>query len=138
MNPALLVLVLSAITHLGKCESQHGERLIGWKGETYIPEKVVENREWIQSLSWQPRAFFYHNLLTEREISHVINLAAPYMKKSRVIGNGTGNFNPGRSSLGTFLWRMQDSVIAGIQEKVAKWIGAPTDHQEMMQVKAFH
>lgn len=64
------------------------ETLIGWRGETYKPEETAfanasdallplesqlpdEKLPWVEVLSWSPRAFVYHNLLTDEECRHV-------------------------------------------------------------------
>lgn len=44
----------------------------------------------METLSWEPRAFMYHNFLTQEECEHMINLAKPTMVKSSVIDNDTG------------------------------------------------
>lgn len=139
MYTPVAVLLLVVFIHSGECGLWlEDQRLTGWKGETYFPEEVAQKDARIQTLSHKPRAFFYHNMLSERETSHLISLAAPYMKRSMVYGGGNGGVYSERSSLGTFLWRMQDPVIAGIQNKVAQWTGIPSSHQEMIQVELHH
>ena len=44
----------------------------------------------METLSWQPRAFLYHNFLTAEECEHMITLGKPTMVKSSVIDNDTG------------------------------------------------
>lgn len=85
----------------------------------------------VQVLSWSPRAFVYHNFLTDAEAAHIIKLAAPQvgglqlyslnlrwtqhgiewakwphmqMKRSRVVGQkDDGDVSDIRTSAGTFL-----------------------------------
>jgi prolyl 4-hydroxylase len=58
----------------------------------------------VQVLSWKPRAFIYHNFLTDAEAAHLIKLAAPQMKRSRVVGEkNDGDIDDIRTSAGTFL-----------------------------------
>mmetsp|Transcript_26898 Transcript_26898/g.58722 ORF Transcript_26898/g.58722 Transcript_26898/m.58722 type:complete len:357 (-) Transcript_26898:792-1862(-) len=127
-------------------ESQE-ERLIGWQGETYKPKDRMTtetdpeegpsdpDKPWIQVLSWKPRAFVYHNFLTTAEVTHILKLAAPQMKRSTVVGpNNTGVVDDIRTSAGTFLNRNQDDVIKAIEHRLALWSNLPESHQEDMQV----
>jgi hypothetical protein len=34
---------------------------------------------WIETLSWKPRAFLYHNLLSPEEADHLITVAKPFV-----------------------------------------------------------
>ena len=45
---------------------------------------------WVETLSWEPRAFLYHNFLTLQECEHIIGLGRPTLAKSTVIDNETG------------------------------------------------
>ncbi|GMH34305.1 hypothetical protein BSKO_02139 [Bryopsis sp. KO-2023] len=112
------------------------ESLIGWKGETYLPGAGETKQEkWIENISWQPRAFVHHGLVSNHTTEHVIRMAAPFLKKSTIVNEGAGGVDPSiRNSLGTFLWRLQDSVITELQDQVATWTGIPAHHQEMIQV----
>ena len=59
----------------------------------------------IEHLSWRPRAWLYHNFMTEEECDHIMQLAAPSMARSTVVDADTGNsvLDPIRTSQGTFL-----------------------------------
>ncbi|KAG8377989.1 hypothetical protein BUALT_Bualt08G0091100 [Buddleja alternifolia] len=46
--------------------------------------------QWTEILSWQPRAFLYHNFLSKDECEYLINLATPHMTKSTVVDGKTG------------------------------------------------
>lgn len=37
-------------------------------------------RPWIESISWKPRAYIFHNFLTEEECIHLKRLAAPTVR----------------------------------------------------------
>lgn len=39
---------------------------------------------WIETLSWKPRAFLYHNLLSDAEADHLINKAKPFVSFSSI------------------------------------------------------
>ena len=45
---------------------------------------------WVETVSWHPRAFVYHNFMTAEECEHLINLGKPSMVKSSVVDNDTG------------------------------------------------
>ncbi len=45
---------------------------------------------WVETLSWEPRVFLYHNFLTLQECEHIISLGRPTLVKSTVIDNETG------------------------------------------------
>lgn len=88
----------------------------------------------IEQLSWKPRSYLFHNFLTEKECEYIIEVARPLVKRSTVVGNGTGEVNSVRTSLGTFLRRRADPVLERISKRVAHWTHVPTSHQEEMQV----
>ncbi|GLU19718.1 hypothetical protein SLE2022_359520 [Rubroshorea leprosula] len=46
--------------------------------------------QWVEVISWQPRAAIYHNFLSKQECEHLINLAKPHMQKSVVVDSKTG------------------------------------------------
>ena len=75
------------------------ERRIGWKGEVHrgadVPAGGGEEAAadaplmrpdgWIEAVSWRPRAFVYHNFLTDEECEHIIKMAEPSIKISTVV-----------------------------------------------------
>jgi len=151
--PALLLLLLLAATRCQGRSRVVEERLIGWKGEMKpddpdeieaaeqilrgVPTKGPKdpNAQWVQVLSWKPRAFIYHNFLSKAEIRHVLKLAGPQMKRSTVVGpNNTGVVDNIRTSAGTFLMRNQDPIITAIEQRLSAWSHLPPSFQEDMQV----
>ncbi|GER38785.1 2-oxoglutarate (2OG) and Fe(II)-dependent oxygenase superfamily protein [Striga asiatica] len=46
--------------------------------------------QWTEVLSWEPRAFLYHNFLSKEECEYLISLAKPHMVKSSVVDSKTG------------------------------------------------
>jgi hypothetical protein len=78
------------------------ERLPGWKGEQATPRRRKltmgevysrEDRErgtWIEVLSWRPRAFLIHNLMSPEECTALIKTARPFMARSTVVDSVTG------------------------------------------------
>lgn len=53
-------------------------------GEPIVVRDTKEGEEWIEVLSWKPRAFLYHNFLTKEEADHVIELAGDKIQRSQV------------------------------------------------------
>ncbi|KAG1660152.1 hypothetical protein FOA52_007809 [Chlamydomonas sp. UWO 241] len=143
--------ILSLVAGLEKAE----EVLIGWQGDSYKPKLTFpdddpsttsdsasahedtnnDTKPWIQVLSWKPRAFVYHNFLSQAEVAHILRLARPLMKRSMVVGaNNSGTVDNVRTSAGTFLPRNQDRVIASLEHRLSMVSHLPVSHQEDLQV----
>eukprot|EP00195_Chlamydomonas_chlamydogama_P005831 CAMPEP_0202903772 /NCGR_PEP_ID=MMETSP1392-20130828/26225_1 /ASSEMBLY_ACC=CAM_ASM_000868 /TAXON_ID=225041 /ORGANISM="Chlamydomonas chlamydogama, Strain SAG 11-48b" /LENGTH=367 /DNA_ID=CAMNT_0049591101 /DNA_START=121 /DNA_END=1224 /DNA_ORIENTATION=- len=134
---AVTIIVLTVLLHCASAirDLDDGERLIGWQGDTYKPKKPPSKETWVELISWKPRAFIFHNFLTDEEAEHIIQLSWPQMQRSTVVGeNGSSVLDDYRTSYGTFLNRYQTPVIARIQDRVAVFTRAPVVHQEDMQV----
>eukprot|EP00195_Chlamydomonas_chlamydogama_P013578 CAMPEP_0202891606 /NCGR_PEP_ID=MMETSP1392-20130828/1619_1 /ASSEMBLY_ACC=CAM_ASM_000868 /TAXON_ID=225041 /ORGANISM="Chlamydomonas chlamydogama, Strain SAG 11-48b" /LENGTH=352 /DNA_ID=CAMNT_0049575405 /DNA_START=201 /DNA_END=1259 /DNA_ORIENTATION=+ len=119
------------------------ELLIGWRGESYVSDETVlapnkpggTNKSWVENVSWDPRVFIYHNLLSPEECLHIRKLAAPQMRRSTVVGqNGSSALDDIRTSYGTFIRRLADPVLEAVEYRVADWVRLPPVHQEDMQV----
>ncbi|XP_057974291.1 probable prolyl 4-hydroxylase 3 [Malania oleifera] len=92
--------------------------------------------QWTEVLSWEPRAFIYHNFLSKEECEYLINLAKPHMRKSSVVDSVTGQSKDSRvrTSSGMFLRRGQDKIITKIEKRIADYTFIPTEHGEGLQV----
>lgn len=92
--------------------------------------------QWVEVISWEPRAFVYHNFLSKAECEHLMNLAKPHMKKSTVVDNATGKSKDSRvrTSSGTFLSRGGDKIIQNIEKRIADLTFIPIEHGEGLQV----
>ncbi|KAI7835432.1 hypothetical protein COHA_010678, partial [Chlorella ohadii] len=90
----------------------------------------------MQVLDAEARIFLFHNFLTDAECDHIIGLAKPKMERSGVVDTKTGNSDISdiRTSSGTFLERGQDDVVAGIEERIARWTLLPVGNGEGLQV----
>lgn len=100
-------------------------------------EKDEGNGErWVEVISWEPRAFVYHNFLTDEECDYLIDLAKPSMKKSTVVDSETGKSRDSRvrTSFGTFLARGRDKTIRNIEKRIADFTFIPADHGEGLQI----
>ncbi|GMN28888.1 hypothetical protein TIFTF001_002204 [Ficus carica] len=91
---------------------------------------------WVEVISWEPRAFVYHNFLTKEECEYLVNLAKPHMKKSTVVDSETGKSKDSRvrTSSGTFLARGRDKVIRTIEKRIADFTFIPVEHGEGLQI----
>ncbi|TXG51992.1 hypothetical protein EZV62_021161 [Acer yangbiense] len=92
--------------------------------------------QWTEIISWEPRAFVYHNFLSKEECEHLINLATPHMAKSTVVDSKTGQSKDSRvrTSSGMFLRRGQDKIISNIEKRIADFTFIPVEHGEGLQV----
>ncbi|KAJ8429888.1 hypothetical protein Cgig2_032881 [Carnegiea gigantea] len=92
--------------------------------------------QWVEILSWEPRAFLYHNFLSKDECEYLINIAKPHMVKSTVVDVKTGKSKDSRvrTSSGAFLKRGQDKIIRNIEKRIADFTFIPVEHGEGLQV----
>ncbi|KAK7376169.1 hypothetical protein VNO78_35023 [Psophocarpus tetragonolobus] len=91
---------------------------------------------WVEIISWQPRAFLYHNFLTKEECEYLINIAKPKMSKSAVVDEKTGKGVKSRvrTSTGTFLGRGSDKIVRNIEKRIADFTFIPVEHGEGLQI----
>ncbi|XP_008802369.1 probable prolyl 4-hydroxylase 3 [Phoenix dactylifera] len=92
--------------------------------------------QWTEVVSWEPRAFIYHNFLSKEECEYLIKLAKPHMVKSTVVDSTTGRSKGSRvrTSSGMFLRRGQDKIIQYIEKRIADYTFIPVEHGEGLQV----
>ncbi|CAN1315190.1 Probable prolyl 4-hydroxylase 3 [Linum perenne] len=92
--------------------------------------------QWTEIVSWEPRAFLYHNFLSKEECEYLISLAKPHMTKSTVVDSETGKSKDSRvrTSSGMFLRRGQDKIIRSIEKRIADFSFIPADHGEGLQI----
>ncbi|KAG1656801.1 hypothetical protein FOA52_011837 [Chlamydomonas sp. UWO 241] len=141
---ALLALSATAVCHGLREDLLAGEELlIGWQGESFnssgggrVQEQWPEDRPWIETIAWRPRAFIYHSFLTHAECDHVIRLAKWRLQPSQIVDAQTGKNrrDPARTSTSAKLERGKDPIIAGIEQRIAEWTHVPPQNGEMLQV----
>ncbi|KAL2348648.1 hypothetical protein Fmac_002648 [Flemingia macrophylla] len=92
--------------------------------------------QWVEVVSWEPRAFVYHNFLTKEECEYLIGIAKPNMQKSTVVDSETGKSKDSRvrTSSGTFLPRGRDKIVRDIEKRIADFTFIPVEHGEGLQV----
>lgn len=136
----VLLLALTAYRHVSSV-STDPDALIGWGGDTFSHSDVFgsvgESQRWVETLSWHPRAFLFHNFLSPAEANELILEAAPSLKRSTVVGSdNTGSeVDEIRTSYGTFLDRLSSPVVEALEKKLANWTQMPIVHQEDVQVR---
>ncbi|OAY76723.1 putative prolyl 4-hydroxylase 3 [Ananas comosus] len=91
---------------------------------------------WMEVISWEPRAFVYHNFLSKDECEYLIELAKPRMEKSTVVDSATGQSKDSRvrTSSGMFFRRGQDKIIRNIEKRIADFTFIPVEHGEGLQI----
>ncbi|KAF4346794.1 hypothetical protein CsatB_008096 [Cannabis sativa] len=92
--------------------------------------------QWTEVLSWEPRAFLYHNFLSKEECEYLISIAKPHMVKSTVVDSKTGRSKDSRvrTSSGMFLKRGRDKIVRDIEKRIADFTFIPVEHGEGLQV----
>ncbi|KAK1273150.1 hypothetical protein QJS04_geneDACA009668 [Acorus gramineus] len=142
LSLGLLILLALGIFSLPIDKGNDSQRTPRHGVKTVVPDRekdgVVEERkdQWTEVLSWEPRAFIYHNLLSEEECKYLIELAKPHMEKSTVVDSKTGQSKDSRvrTSSGMFLKRGRDKVIRAIEKRLADFTFIPVEHGEGLQV----
>ncbi|KAF6983645.1 hypothetical protein CFC21_001793 [Triticum aestivum] len=104
--------------------------------ESRLEKRGEKGEPWTEVLSWEPRAFIYHNLLSKEECQYLISLAKPHMKKSTVVDSATGGSKDSRvrTSSGTFLKRGQDKIVRTIEKRISDFTFIPVENGEGLQV----
>ena len=139
---AFALVVVSALTD----EPPSDGTFVGWQGESFDKtavfgrgeaEAAEEAERWIETISWTPRAFIFHNLLSTDEADALIHQAAPHMKRSTVVGGekNSGVVDNIRTSYGTFLDRLSSPAVETLEKKLANWTQLPIVNQEDIQVR---
>ncbi|EXC35294.1 Prolyl 4-hydroxylase subunit alpha-1 [Morus notabilis] len=141
---SFVVLILVALGILSVPSSSGGDSTHKPNDLSSIVRKNADRSEgdegkgerWVEVISWEPRAFIYHNFLTKEECEYLINLAMPNMKKSTVVDSETGKSKDSRvrTSSGTFLARGRDKVIRTIEKRIADFTFIPVEHGEGLQI----
>lgn len=90
----------------------------------------------VEQISWEPRAFLFHNFLSEEECDHLIHLAEGRLKKSTVVDSTTGSSvdSDVRTSSGTFLNHHEDEVITRIEKRLGHVTMIPEENGESLQI----
>ncbi|WP_299592353.1 2OG-Fe(II) oxygenase [uncultured Microbulbifer sp.] len=84
----------------------------------------------------QPNIVLFGNLLSENECDGLIEMSRPHLQPSRLVNSASGSFDIGeeRTSFGTYFDRGANPLIAGIEARIARLLGAPESRGEPMQI----
>jgi prolyl 4-hydroxylase len=90
----------------------------------------------VEQISWEPRAFLFHNFLSEEECDHLIDLAEGRLQKSTVVDSKTGGSvdSDVRTSSGTFLSHQEDEVVTRIEKRLGHVTMIPEENGESLQI----
>lgn len=84
----------------------------------------------MEQISNKPRAYYFHNFASNAEVDHIRREAQPFMKRSTVVGSGGASVQDNiRTSYGTFISRLHDDIITGVEQHVALWTQLNLSHQ---------
>lgn len=94
-----------------------------------------ERSSWVEKVGESPQVYYFHNFLTDAERQHMIEIAAPQMRRSQVVGTRGGSVvDDIRTSYGMFIRRKFDPVIDRIEKRISLFTHIPVSHQEDIQV----
>lgn len=132
----LLLLQYSCRGSLGSDDGEDGERLIGWRGESYKANSSSGNTQerWIETVSWTPRAFVYHGFLSHEECDHLVQLAIKRLERSMVVSETGDVFDPIRTSYSASITYGETTTVKEVEERIARWTHLPVAHGEPIEV----
>ncbi|XP_023003922.1 probable prolyl 4-hydroxylase 10 [Cucurbita maxima] len=132
----LILLALGILSIPGNSGAPKAHDLSSIVRKTSDEVDEEKGEQWAEVISWEPRAFVYHNFLTKEECEYLISLAKPHMQKSSVVDSETGKSKDSRvrTSSGTFLPRGRDKIIRTIEKRIADFSFVPVEHGEGLQV----
>eukprot|EP01128_Nolandella_sp_AFSM9_P009214 TRINITY_DN5837_c0_g1_i1.p1 TRINITY_DN5837_c0_g1~~TRINITY_DN5837_c0_g1_i1.p1 ORF type:complete len:298 (+),score=70.70 TRINITY_DN5837_c0_g1_i1:46-894(+) len=94
-------------------------------------------KRWIETISWSPRVFVYHNMISKEDAAYVVQLATPKVERSTVVGrDGKPAVDNARTSSGVFVmgeWA-KDPIFAKIEDIIAQWTHLPPENGEAFYV----
>lgn len=91
----------------------------------------------IEVLSESPKVVVVHGFLSEEECAHLIEIAKPALLRSTVVDldSKVSKLDDRRTSQGMFFpYNMNDSIVAAIEERIAKFTNIPRENGENIQV----
>ncbi|KAL6752666.1 hypothetical protein V8C86DRAFT_2749136 [Haematococcus lacustris] len=142
MQPTRSLVGVLCLQILSRCavSGNEEELLLGWRGETYNPQKHnASSLPWVETISWQPRAFVHHSFLTHQECDHLKRLAQGRLERSGVVGDDedSSGIDDIRTSYSAAIKRQEDGVVAGIEQRIAHWTHLPEENGEPLEVQKY-
>ncbi|KAK8946260.1 hypothetical protein KSP40_PGU006726 [Platanthera guangdongensis] len=139
LSLSVIILVLLACGILSLPVNSKGSPDAGRRAVRSVYEMERTGRrevQWVEVISWEPRAFVYHSFLSKEECNYLIELAKPNMEKSTVVDSATGQSKDSRvrTSSGTFLRRGRDKMIRSIEKRLSDFTFLPVENGEGLQI----
>jgi len=98
------------------------------------PRDANSTEPWIETISWSPRVFVFHNFISHEDCDHIVTMGMSYVTRSEVVGT-TGNSvqHEARSSSGVFLTGSQseDVSVKKVAKGIAEWTQIPEPNGEV-------
>jgi len=95
---------------------------------------VDPDTPWIETISWNPRLFLYHNFLTSEECAEIVKLGEESVTRSEVVSKeGSGRVDTYRTSNGVFFtdeWMRGSPLLRDIERRIAEWTHLPVENGE--------
>jgi len=92
------------------------------------------NEPWIETMSWNPRVFLYHNFLSQQECEDIIKLGEESVTRSEVVSaEGNGRVDEYRTSHGLFFtddWMRKSPLLRDVERRIAEWSHLPVENGE--------
>ena len=124
-------------------EARDEQRLIGWLGER-SRQGIEFNQDselgtWVEPISWAPRAFVLHNIMSEGEIGEILEIARPKMERSTVVDSVTGEIKTDaiRTSRQCFIERGKHDVVTKVEERLSRYTMLPWYNGEDLQILSY-
>jgi len=99
---------------------------------TTPPDDPLE--PWIENLSWEPRVWHYHHMLTYAEAQAIVDLAVAEVTESLVVGgDGRPTKSTARTSSGVFLGykhMVASPILRDVERRIAEWAHLPVENGE--------
>lgn len=137
------ILALLGVRAFAVTDSVQSDAFVGWGGEQYAevkaqdpePDAVNDYVRWVETLSWSPRAFLFHNFLTHEECDRIIALAEPKLSRSQVVADkGGSTIDPIRTSYSAALFAYEDPLVMEVEKRIANWTHLHTRLGEPFEV----
>jgi len=91
--------------------------------------------QWIEQVSWEPRVFVFHNIMTQEECKEVIRIGEKDLSESLVVAASGGSAkNDARTSNGVFLgskYMKENPLLRNLERRAADWTHMPLDNGEV-------
>lgn len=84
----------------------------------------------IEPLSWSPRVFLIRGLASPEDCAEIIKSNEHKLSRSRVASDKNEDVNSVRTSYGAFLRTRGDSILEGIEQRIAEITHLPRPNQE--------